>query len=179
MANDDESTQRIDPLSMWSEIDVACDSFESMWHEGNRPDISSFVATVGAAAVSTLFLELVKVDIFYRTKIGEKPSVSDYAERFPEYSDELSLIDPALPSGPGKLRRLKQVGNLQLIEQLGTGSFGTVWKAIDVQHDRIVAVKLPNERNSTREHAADFQREAKAAGHQAESSTDVEIRRRR
>ena len=39
---------------------------------------------------------------------------------------------------------IRQIGRFELMEQLGIGAFGTVWKARDVDLDRIVAVKIPN-----------------------------------
>ena len=37
----------------------------------------------------------------------------------------------------------KYVGHFRLVEALGTGSFGSVWKAHDTELDRTVALKFP------------------------------------
>ena len=36
----------------------------------------------------------------------------------------------------------KQLGRFELHQRVGIGAFGTVWKARDVELDRLVAVKL-------------------------------------
>ncbi len=71
-------------------------------------------------------------------------------------------------SDPGATRThrhaQKTVGHFQLVEQLGMGSFGTVWKALDTDLDRIVAVKMPRKGQLSREETDAFLREARAAG---------------
>ena len=39
---------------------------------------------------------------------------------------------------------IRVIGRFQLLDRVGQGSFGTVWRARDTQLDRIVAVKVPH-----------------------------------
>lgn len=57
----------------------------------------------------------------------------------------------------------RTVGHFTLQKHLGTGSFGTVWQAHDVELDRTVAVKIPLRGSLTADEAEQFLREARAA----------------
>lgn len=58
---------------------------------------------------------------------------------------------------------LSQMGRFELIERIGVGGFGSVWKARDKQLDRTVAVKVPRAGGMTSEEQEKFFREARAA----------------
>jgi serine/threonine-protein kinase len=58
----------------------------------------------------------------------------------------------------------KRLGKFEFLEQLGVGSFGTVYKARDTELDRTVAIKIPRAGNIPRPEDMDrFLREAKSA----------------
>src|SRR5262249_41681034 len=64
-------------------------------------------------------------------------------------------------STPGEVRLL---GRFQLLECVGQGTFGAVWRAHDTQLDRIVALNIPHTSLlTTTSYLERFRREARAA----------------
>ena len=57
----------------------------------------------------------------------------------------------------------RSIGHFDLIEQVGMGAFGTVYKALDSELDRSVAVKIPRQSELDGAQAEQFLREARAA----------------
>ncbi len=57
----------------------------------------------------------------------------------------------------------RKIAHFELIECLGTGAFGSVWKAKDTKLDCIRAVKIPRKSQLTRDETEKFLREARAA----------------
>ncbi len=72
-----------------------------------------------------------------------------------------SLVgEPTVTYGGAKTRML---GRFELVEEVGAGSFGSVWKARDPELDRTVAVKIPRKGRLDGADAEQFLREARAA----------------
>jgi serine/threonine protein kinase len=59
---------------------------------------------------------------------------------------------------------MRPLGKFQLLERVGLGAFGAVWKARDTELDRIVALKIPHAGSLTEEADLErFHREARSA----------------
>jgi tetratricopeptide (TPR) repeat protein len=58
---------------------------------------------------------------------------------------------------------LTSLGRFDLVERIGVGGFGSVWKARDKELDRTVAIKIPRAGGMTAEQQEKFFREARAA----------------
>jgi serine/threonine protein kinase len=66
--------------------------------------------------------------------------------------------DPDLKQQP-----LTQIAHFELLQRLGMGSFGTVWKARDTKLDRTVALKIPRRGNLSSSQVEEFLHEARVA----------------
>ena len=58
---------------------------------------------------------------------------------------------------------IKTIGHFDLVEQIGVGTFGVVWKALDTELDRTVAIKIPRKGQLDPGETEQFLREARAA----------------
>lgn len=75
-------------------------------------------------------------------------------------SGDFAVLEELHPADFDKLRRL---GHFELIEEIGSGSFGTVWRARDTELRRFVAIKIPRRDAISERDAQRFLHEARAA----------------
>jgi serine/threonine-protein kinase len=163
MAAHNDPTQAA-PFDDNYEIELLCDEFEESWKRGQAPEIRDYLKRTRSNLWSTLFIELVQIDMEYRSQLGDAPSLEEYASRFPEYATELAAMGSSVSDSRLKqLADIREIAGFQLLQRVGSGAFGVVWKAWDTKLEREVAVKLPTERSLSREYATNFRREAKAA----------------
>jgi WD40 repeat protein/serine/threonine protein kinase len=85
-----------------------CQQFEAAWQSGGQPSIEDFLSRVEHAERHALFLELVRLDSAFRLKAGQQSTEAEYAQRFAEYTAEIS----AMISGP--MTQREQQGQVAL-----------------------------------------------------------------
>lgn len=84
----------------------------------------------------------------------------------PKCGHRFSLLQGGAPverTEDSGLRLKRMIAHFHLLEQLGMGAFGSVWKARDTDLDRIVALKIPRGDHLSPEEVERFFREARAA----------------
>ncbi len=114
-----------------------------------------------------------------RYRKGERPSLQEYVDRYPELADDIREFFPALveveqvkeerhdaesPPAAGPLPPLERLGDYRIIREVGRGGMGVVYEAEQVSLGRHVALKvLPQRLLADPRTRRRFEREAKAA----------------
>jgi serine/threonine protein kinase len=157
------------PIAALERIDDLCAEFERQWQTNEAPSIESVLGgDVSPIERDALLAELIVLDIDYRRRRGETPTEQEYIDRFPE---DAKAIGDALKEGdkrigafePPTIARLAELfPALQIIEFIGAGGMGAVYKARQEGLDRVVALKiLPEEFGHDVKFALRFTREAR------------------
>ncbi len=115
-----------------------------------------------------------------RFRRGERPSLKEYTDRYPELADEIRKLFPALVEveqverfqqgeevkgeAPALAAPLNQVGDYRILREIGRGGMGVVYEAEQISLGRRVALKvLPRHASGNRMIEERFRREARAA----------------
>jgi serine/threonine protein kinase len=117
-----------------------------------------------------------------RHRGGDRPSPTEYCERYPQWADRIRDLFPALlvmerlkpeptnsSASPGERTpnegsRLERLGDYRLLREIGRGGMGVVYEAEQESLGRHVALKvLPSHALGDPRHLVRFRREAKAA----------------
>ena len=157
------------PIVALERIDDLCADFERKWQTNEPPRIEDVLARdMESIERDALLAELIVLEIDYRRRRREAPQEQEYIERFPDDAGVIhdafrELSQPAKAFQPPSLEKLGELfPSLQIIELIGVGGMGAVYKARQEQLDRVVAIKiLPEEFSHDVKFALRFTREAR------------------
>jgi serine/threonine protein kinase len=118
-------------------------------------------------------IEQVAEEFLERYRKGERPSIEEFAQRYPDLQEELRELLPTIAAmerikvaqaerTPAK--SLTRLGDFRIIGEIGRGGMGIVYEAIQESLDREVAVKvLPQSSLIDERRLKRFEREARTA----------------
>jgi serine/threonine protein kinase len=178
-----------DELSIAERVDARCDQFEAEFAAGRRPRLEECLADAAEPFRIQLFRGLLELELELRRRAGELPQRDEYARRFAEYASVIDLVFAELSAAPsrrfaardssmnasaaetsrGPARATsasappKEIARFQIVQLLGEGAFGAVYKARDPQLDRDVALKVPRAGTLSATERERFLREARSA----------------
>lgn len=145
-----------DEIDWLGQIDAVCDAFEADWKSGLNPDPAAYALQVDPSRFSDALRELVVVQqecdrgLFMAPMDLILPKDSSILNgSFDADDDEgqeegIAFSDPELRERIGFADPPKTVGRYVLLEELGRGSSGIVFRADDPDMKRLVAIKIPN-----------------------------------
>ena len=150
------------------DIDLICDRFEQSWPAGPPPPIEGLTEAFDPTWRGLLEAELIQLELEWRCRLGMQPAAAEYVVRFPAHAaaldgwltdaraaasaalagTETGLFRPTLshstprPTAAPSPDAPRVLGEYELLERLGAGGMGVVWKARHRRLGRLLAVKL-------------------------------------
>jgi serine/threonine protein kinase len=169
------------------QVDEVCQRFEAAWkkhpRKGQRPLIEDYLNAIPEQGRSALLMELLALEIAYRHRCGEAPTLREYRGRFPGL--DIRSIASKFTTAPSTLfippptqqapminagqtdpaikdyDLLLTIPGLEIQGKIGHGGMGSVYKAYQRALDRYVALKTVRPELLSQQGLALFHREAR------------------
>ena len=156
------------------QVNHACNHFEQEWKNGREPKIEDLLDGVTPRARKLLLGELLPLEIAYRRSSSRPLQLEECKTRFlnvdPTWLAEVCAANAEAtqdhatsPSSPTNELAIERIGNYDLLEQIGEGGFGIVYRAEQRKPiRRLVALKVMKPGMDSRQIIQRFEAERQA-----------------
>ncbi len=134
-------------LTILEQIDEIADRFEAEWKAGKPPEITDYIAFVPPEIRVRVLNELIALDRDYRKQFGLDPLPADHWKQFSEWFVASTARESA-EDYPNRAA-FPQIDNYEILEQIGCGGMGTVYRARQIRPDRVLAIKVIRNGNAS------------------------------
>jgi serine/threonine protein kinase/WD40 repeat protein len=165
-------------LSPAEAVELITRDLERHWQKGERVLVETYLPFLAGPVDADLRMDLIYNEVLVREAAGDRPGPSEYSFRFPDLAERIqtqfllhrTLLDapaePApepIPTPPTPRRQFAHtVPGYEILEELGSGGMGIVYKGRHQELGRVVALKVLRSDTGEREAELRLRREAEA-----------------
>lgn len=154
-------------------INAICNRFEQAHIDRQSPKIEDYLQELNDRERPAAIREMLPIEIEYLQAAGSTPTWKEYVSRFPSLdsqwvsqllsSESVAKLKAQQAAAPGE-EHPSRLGEYDILQPLGSGGMGTVYRAQHRRMKRVVALKVLKRELATSENLRKrFEREVQAA----------------